>query len=86
MIWRPVIAWSDKFKFEQVESGSRVRSPLLHLLQHSRGLRSLRQHTVVPLGEGLYRRLAKEQKEAEHADLCREERGEGHTRQSYLRR
>src|SRR6201991_1504216 len=41
LIWRPVIAWSDKFKFEQVESGSRVRSPLLHLLQHSRGLRTL---------------------------------------------
>jgi NitT/TauT family transport system permease protein len=60
LIWRPVIAWSDKFKFEQVESGTRVRSPLLHLLQHSRGLQSLRQHTVVPLGEGLYRRLAKE--------------------------
>jgi NitT/TauT family transport system permease protein len=60
LIWRPVIAWSDKFKFEQVESGSRVRSPLLHLLQHSRGLRSLRQHTLVPLGEGLYKRLAKE--------------------------
>jgi NitT/TauT family transport system permease protein len=65
LIWRPVIAWSDKFKFEQVESGSRVRSPLLHLLQQSRGLRSLRQHTFVPLGEELYRRLAKEQKEAE---------------------
>src|SRR6266403_1489132 len=63
LIWRPVIAWSDKFKFEQVESGSRVRSPLLHLLQQSRGLRSLRQHTVVPLGEGVYRRLAKERKE-----------------------
>jgi NitT/TauT family transport system permease protein len=64
LIWRPVIAWSDKFKFEQVESGSRVRSPLLHLLQHSRALRSLRQHTVVPLGEGVYRRLAKERKES----------------------
>src|SRR5439155_3448122 len=29
----------------------------------SRGLRSLRRHTVEPLGEGLYRRLAKERKE-----------------------
>jgi NitT/TauT family transport system permease protein len=58
LIWRPVIAWSDKFKFEQVESGTRVRSPLLHLLQHSRGLRSLRQHTLVPLEEGVYRRLS----------------------------
>jgi NitT/TauT family transport system permease protein len=63
LIWRPVIAWSDKFKFEQVESGTRVRSPLLHLLQHSRGLRTLRDHTFVPLGEGVYRRLAKERKE-----------------------
>jgi NitT/TauT family transport system permease protein len=58
LVWRPVIAWSDKFKFEQVESNSRVRSPLLHLLQQSRGLRSLRQHTIVPFGESLYRRLA----------------------------
>src|SRR6202043_1061300 len=55
LVWRPVIAWSDKFKFEQVESGSRVRSPLLHLLQQSRGLRTLRQHTLVPLGERLYK-------------------------------
>src|SRR6202522_2993697 len=26
LIWRPAIAWSDKFKFEQVEGGTRVRS------------------------------------------------------------
>src|SRR5260370_8046121 len=58
--WRRVIAWSDKFKYEQVESGSRLRSPLLHLLQQSRGLRSLRQHTVVPLEEGVYRRFDEE--------------------------
>ncbi len=64
LIWRPVIAWSDKFKFEQVESATRVHSPLLHLLQHSRGLRTLRQHTVVPLGEGVYRRLAKDRADA----------------------
>jgi NitT/TauT family transport system permease protein len=63
LIWRPVIAWSDKFKFEQVESTSRVRSPLLHLLQHSRGLRALRRHTVVPISEGIYRRLANEREE-----------------------
>ncbi|MBB5315495.1 ABC transporter permease [Tunturibacter empetritectus] len=58
LVWRPIIAWSDKFKFEQVESSSRVRSPLLHLLQQSRGLRSLRHHTIVPFEESLYRRLA----------------------------
>ncbi len=62
LIWRPVIAWSDKFKFEQVESGARVRSPLLHLLQQSRGLRTLRRHTIEPLEEGVYRRLTQERK------------------------
>src|SRR6202012_348151 len=35
LIWRPLIAWSDKFKFEQVESTDRVTSPILHLLQRS---------------------------------------------------
>jgi NitT/TauT family transport system permease protein len=73
LIWRPVIAWSDKFKFEQVESGSRVRSPLLHLLQHSRGLRSLRQHTLVPLEEGLYKRLAKEPTESTQSSTASSE-------------
>src|ERR1700678_2137087 len=63
LIWRPVIVWSDKFKFEQVESASRVHSPMLHVFQHSRGLQSLRRYTVVPLEESLYRRLAGERKE-----------------------
>jgi NitT/TauT family transport system permease protein len=67
LIWRPVIAWSDKFKFEQVESSARVRSPLLHLLQHSRALRGLEQTIVTPLSEGVYRRLAEgRQKRVSH--------------------
>jgi NitT/TauT family transport system permease protein len=65
LIWRPVIAWSDKFKFEQVESTTHVVSPLLHLLRHSRGLQSLRQHTIVPLGEEVYRRLAPKERTAQ---------------------
>ena len=58
LIWRPIIAWSDKFKFEQVESKQRVTSPLFHLLQHSHALRTLSKHTVQPLSEGIYKRLA----------------------------
>ena len=58
LIWRPVIAWSDKFKFEQVESKSRVRSPLLSLLQHSTALETLRRHTTEPLEESVYKRVA----------------------------
>jgi NitT/TauT family transport system permease protein len=60
LVWRPIIAWSDKFKFEQVETKSRINSPLLHLLQHSRGLKSLRSHTVKPLTEAFYLRIAED--------------------------
>src|SRR6202035_5961491 len=35
-IWRPLIAWSEKFKFEQVEASQAPRSPILHLVRHSR--------------------------------------------------
>jgi len=31
LIWRPLVAWSDKFKFEEVESATRVTSPILSL-------------------------------------------------------
>jgi NitT/TauT family transport system permease protein len=59
LIWRPLIAWSDKFKFEQVESSKRVTSPILHLLTQSSVLASIRRSTVEPLSESLYHRLAK---------------------------
>jgi NitT/TauT family transport system permease protein len=58
LIWRPAIAWSDKFKFEQVEGGAHVRSPLLHLLTHSGALRTLRRHTLDPVSENIYCSLA----------------------------
>ena len=32
LIWRPVIAWADKFKFEQVETAKAAPSPLASLL------------------------------------------------------
>ncbi|HZT30609.1 MAG TPA: ABC transporter permease subunit [Bryobacteraceae bacterium] len=56
LVWRPAIAWADKFKFEQVESAPPPRSPILHLLRNSRALAKLRQSTIAPLSErlGLY--------------------------------
>ncbi len=63
LIWRPLIAWSDKFKFEQVESSKRVVSPVLHLLTHSNALAALRRHTTDPLGERVYAALAKRREE-----------------------
>ena len=35
-IWRPVIAWAEKFKFEQVEAAEAPRSPILNFLRRSR--------------------------------------------------
>ncbi len=58
LIWRPLITWSDKFKFEQVESSKRVTSPILHLLTNSKALTALARHTTVPLNEAIYIKLA----------------------------
>jgi len=32
LVWRPVIVWADKFKFEQVESSAAAQTTLLHLI------------------------------------------------------
>jgi NitT/TauT family transport system permease protein len=52
-VWRPVIAWAEKFKVEQVESTDAPRSWVLNLVQHSSGLAKIRQKTLQPLGERL---------------------------------
>ena len=33
LIWRPVIAWADKFKFEQVESSATAQNSLLNFIR-----------------------------------------------------
>ncbi|HEX4582940.1 MAG TPA: ABC transporter permease subunit, partial [Acidobacteriaceae bacterium] len=58
LIWRPVIAWADKFKFEQVESTKRPTSPILYALRHSNAIGWLHDRTIVPLGERIYHDLA----------------------------
>jgi NitT/TauT family transport system permease protein len=63
LIWRPLIGWSDKFKFEQVESSQHVRSPLLHLFTHSNALAAIARHTTEPLHEAIYIKLAAQRKQ-----------------------
>jgi NitT/TauT family transport system permease protein len=58
LVWRPLIAWSDKFKFEQVESAERVTSPILELLRRST-LGALPGRIWTRLEEPVYRRLAR---------------------------
>ena len=59
LIWRPLIAWSDKFKFEQVESADRVSSPILALLRRSSLLSSLPSRVWTSIEEPIYRRLSR---------------------------
>jgi NitT/TauT family transport system permease protein len=50
-VWRPVIAWAEKFKMEQVESTSVPTSWVLDFLQRSRGVALLRKRAIRPLRE-----------------------------------
>jgi NitT/TauT family transport system permease protein len=58
LIWRPAIAWSDKFKFEQVESNAAPASGILNLLRRSPLLTRLRETVFTPLAERMYRHYA----------------------------
>ncbi|MGO9228342.1 MAG: ABC transporter permease [Bryobacteraceae bacterium] len=53
LVWRPAIAWSEKFKMEQVESAAEVTSPILHLLRNSDVSRWVEKRAVEPLWERL---------------------------------
>jgi len=55
LVWRPVIAWADKFKFEQVESASAPHSLVLDVLRRSRALSYLGRTTIEPLNERVSR-------------------------------
>lgn len=57
LIWRPLIAWSDKFKFEQVETES-ASSPVLNLLRKSRLLDAVGK-VATPKWDVLARRFAR---------------------------
>ncbi|HYW37428.1 MAG TPA: ABC transporter permease subunit [Terriglobales bacterium] len=50
-VWRPVIAWAEKFKMEQVESASAPTSWVLDFLRRSRGVALFRKRAVRPLRE-----------------------------------
>src|SRR5579864_2527201 len=52
-VWRPVIAWAEKFKIEQVESTDLPQSWVLNLLQHSSSLAQLQRQAIFPVRESL---------------------------------
>jgi NitT/TauT family transport system permease protein len=59
LVWRPVIAWSEKFKFEQVEAQQTPRSPILDFLRRSRILQRATQIVLSPEREAFAVRVAK---------------------------
>ncbi len=59
LIWRPAIAWAEKFKFEQVESTTAPESLVLNLLRKSPLLRRLQEGMLTPCDEYLCRRAAR---------------------------
>ncbi|HUB80349.1 MAG TPA: ABC transporter permease subunit [Bryobacteraceae bacterium] len=51
LIWRPIIAWGEKFKFEQVEAAQTPTSPILTMLRRSRVLNALGRKAFDPAME-----------------------------------
>jgi len=51
LVWRPAIAWAEKFKFEQVEATSVPHSPVLDLIRRSRILPLISRLTIQPVRE-----------------------------------
>jgi NitT/TauT family transport system permease protein len=64
-VWRPVIAWAEKFKVEQIESTDTPRSWVLDWLGRSRGLAQIRAKTIHPLSERLMLYFSREHSSSE---------------------
>ena len=62
-LWRPVIAWVQKFKLEQVESGQTPTPWVLESLRHSRLVTQVGKRAIMPLSERLAMYFARAQHE-----------------------
>jgi NitT/TauT family transport system permease protein len=61
LIWRPVIAWAQKFKFEQVEAAEEAHSAVLDFLKRSKILPLIAAASIQPARERLDMYFAKRQ-------------------------
>ncbi len=60
LVWRPVIAWAEKFKFEQVASAQVPHSAVLDVLRRSRVLPLIGRLIISPAREHLTLQFARE--------------------------
>jgi len=58
LIWRPIIAWAEKFKFEQVEAIEAPQSRVLDFLRRSKVIPLVAHALVQPMGERLNKYFA----------------------------
>lgn len=58
LFWRPIVAWAQKFKFEQTESGQEPTSPVLDLMRKSALLPIFEERFLVPVGKAVDRLFA----------------------------
>ena len=64
LVWRPVVAWAQKFKFETVEAGDVPHSAVLTLLRRSRLLDTISRKAAEPLRERLALRFARKKEQS----------------------
>jgi NitT/TauT family transport system permease protein len=64
LIWRPVISWADKFKFEQVESAGVVSNSILNFIRKESFLIRFYRRILHPLAEWLTMQFASGAKRA----------------------
>jgi NitT/TauT family transport system permease protein len=53
LVWRPLLAWADKFKMELIESGEAPESWLYNFLRRAYIFPWLRKHIVSPISDGV---------------------------------
>jgi NitT/TauT family transport system permease protein len=67
LVWKPVIVWAQKFKFEQVESSETSRSAIVDLFRLSPMLAALRKRIFEQWREMIVLHFAREEMNAEGA-------------------
>lgn len=58
-LWRPLIAWADRFKLEQTAGGQAPNSPVLRLLRRSALLEWMQRVAFRPVGEAIDRGISR---------------------------
>lgn len=58
-IWRPLMAWTDRFKVEMVENDNPPTSWVYDLLYHSRISQWFHRNIIAPVGERIDRQMSK---------------------------